>query len=148
MFSPPGRSETVKQWFKWLLENQHLFDRYVDTAYFYMHVGAYALMHAYTDTHTQHTCMHIHTHSLLYCRECGGHSYGELLLLTAIHFHDNKRTQIEQLISDTIGLEIKASIFLINKHTLLSFQQNVPRTGDFGEIRDLFLQVFSEKVSL
>ena len=25
-------------------------------------------------------------------------------------------------------------------------QQNVPRTGDFGEIRDLFLQVFSEKV--
>jgi len=45
-------------------------------------------------------------------RECGGHSYGELLLLTAIHFHDNKRTQIEQLISDTIGLEIKASILL------------------------------------
>ena len=31
-FSPPGRSETVKQWFKWLLENQHLFDRYVNTA--------------------------------------------------------------------------------------------------------------------
>jgi len=26
-YSPPGRSEIVIQWFKWLLENQHLFDR-------------------------------------------------------------------------------------------------------------------------
>ena len=51
-----------------------------------------------------------HDHTNHCYRQCGGHSYGELLLLTAIHFHDNKRTQIEELISDTIGLEIKVSM--------------------------------------
>ena len=86
-------------------------------------------MHTHTQAHTHthtHVHAHMHTQAQIYCiinyRECGGHSYGELLLLTAIHFHDNKRTQIEELISDTIGLEIKASIIISTKaiHCLIN----------------------------
>ena len=47
---------------------------------------------------------------VLVCRWCVGHcSYGEMLLLIAIHLREKQLSQIEELVSDTLQMKVTVS---------------------------------------
>ena len=57
-------------------------------------------------------------------------SYGEMLLLMAIHLQENQLVQIESLISGTLHMKVSSSL----------------RSGHFALLRQLFMKVFTEEV--
>jgi integrator complex subunit 2 len=57
-------------------------------------------------------------------------SYGEMLLMAAIHFQDRQVSLIHNLVSNTLGFSV----------------QHAVRPGKHTDIRELFLSVFSEDV--
>eukprot|EP00731_Ephydatia_muelleri_P025979 Em0018g79a len=56
-------------------------------------------------------------------------SYGEMLLLMAIHLQENQLVQIESLISGTLHMKVSSSL----------------RSGHFALLRQLFMKVFTEE---
>ena len=83
----------------------------------YVHVHYY--VHVHTCIYTCVAILHVHVHvytctcSILWflCPDCGrccgdGGSYGEMLLLIAIHLREKQLPQLEELISSTLNMKI------------------------------------------
>ena len=105
----------VVQWFQWLLEKLPEFDRYSNNSTMVL------LLHTLEmPSLAQSSLFHLPPFSLpdihpspTFPRACDGEcSYGELLLLIAIHLREGHLPQLEELISDTLQMKVSVRMTL------------------------------------